>query len=161
MTKVIELTQGCTTIVDDEDFDTLSLHKWRAHYNGANVYAQAWIKIEGKWKTISLHSMLLPPNPGWEVDHINRNSLDNRRSNLRYLLHKHNTHNRRIPSNNTSGYYGVSWNGATNKWQAQITAEGKNHYLGVFVDKIEAAKAYDKCAREVHGEFATLNFPSC
>lgn len=159
MTKIIALTHGHETIISDEDYDMLSLHKWRAHFNDPNVYAQAWIKVQNVWKTISLHSMILPPKLGYDVDHINGDSLDNRRSNLQYLLHKYNTQKRRTPSNNTSGYRGVTFHLATGKWLAQIRSDNKNYHLGVFTDKIEAAKAYDIAARKLLSKYATINFP--
>ncbi len=62
-------------------------------------------------------------------------------------------------ANNTSGYKGVSLFGRDSKWKAQIQVDGKKRHLGYFDDKIEAAKAYDRAALELHGEFAVLNFP--
>lgn len=59
--------------------------------------------------------------------------------------------------NSTSIYKGVSWNKATSKWRAYIQKDGKLHHLGLFTDEIEAAKAYNKAATEMFGEFANLN----
>lgn len=67
--------------------------------------------------------------------------------------------NRKISSNNTSGYKGVHWLKDRNKWRAVIQSKDRMEYLGVFSDPVDAAIAYDNAARELYGEFARLNFP--
>lgn len=92
-----------------------------------------------------------------EVDHINRNQLDNRRENLRAATHAQNAVNVPMSSSNTSGFRGVKpGNGG---WIAQINANGARLHLGTFGSKEEAARARDRAARELHGVFAQLNFP--
>ena len=91
---------------------------------------------------------------GMEVDHINGNSLDNRKSNLRICTHKENVRNQKLSAANTSGYRGVSWNKASKKWEAYIKVNQKRIYLGKFVDILDAARAYAKKAKECFGEFA-------
>lgn len=93
------------------------------------------------------------------AEHKNRNTLDNRRCNLRVASSSQNQANRPVTKCSTSGYKGVSWNKEMGKWQAQIGKDRRLRYLGRFSDKIEAAKAYDKAAKELFGEFAWLNFP--
>lgn len=68
-------------------------------------------------------------------------------------------HNSKTPSTNTSGYKGVTWSKQNNKWMAQLKVNDKNLYLGFYHNIIDAALAYDAVARELHGEFARLNFP--
>jgi hypothetical protein len=66
--------------------------------------------------------------------------------------------NRKLHSNSTSGFTGVYWSPRRNKWRANIYAHGKKVFLGRYDDLLKAARAYDAAARELHGEFATLNF---
>ena len=94
------------------------------------------------------------------VDHINRNSLDNRRANLRLATHDENARNRvKINKKCSSIYKGVCWNKHHKKWQGQIQVQRKSMHLGYFDDELDAARAYDAAAEKYHGEFACLNFP--
>jgi hypothetical protein len=98
---------------------------------------------------------------GTEVDHINGNTLDNRRSiNLRLSDHRRNSGNRGPNSNNTSGFKGVSFDKESGKYSANIRDHGKQKKLGRFPTAELAARAYDRAAVEVFGEFAWLNFPA-
>jgi hypothetical protein len=98
------------------------------------------------------------PNYVGDLDHINRNKLDNRVENLRPCNRPENVVNSRMRSDNTVGYKGVSFHKATGKYQAQTMHFGKRIHIGLFSTPEEAAKAYDKKAQEVFGDFATLNF---
>lgn len=93
--------------------------------------------------------------PPCEVDHINRDPLDNHWENLRLANRSQNGANRNLPRNNTSGYRGVSWHKKTKKWR--VTLSGR--HCRVFGNKEDAAHCYDKIAKELFGEFASLNFP--
>jgi len=93
-----------------------------------------------------------------QTDHKNKDGLDNRKSNLRTCCKSQNMSNRKIQLNNTSGYKGVYWHKYARKWMASIKVNKKPIYLGLFVDPIEAALAYDKNAVEKFGEFADTNF---
>ena len=104
-----------------------------------------------------MHRQILVPGYGQEVDHINRNPLDNRRANLRLCARSENAHNQGKHRDNTSGYKGV-FAYRPGMWRARIMADGAVHHLGVFVDPVEAALAYDRAAIELHGSFAHLNF---
>ncbi len=92
-------------------------------------------------------------------DHIDGNGLNNRRSNLRPASNSQQVANQGVRSDNTSGYKGVTWREDRGKWEAKIQSGGKRRCLGLFDDKIEAAKVYDHAALEAFGEFAVLNFP--
>lgn len=150
--KEIQLTKGYVALVDDSDYEWLSKFKWR--YNSAGYAARHSPWENGTRKTIYMHVLIGNGRPGFEVDHINHDKLDNRRSNLRVCTKKDNSHNRPIGRNNTSGYKGVFSNKNRKRWLVYI----KNQYVGCFDDKIEAAKAYDAKARELYGEFACTNF---
>lgn len=104
------------------------------------------------------HRVLLNVPKGMVVDHINGNTRDNRRCNLRVCTQHQNTYNQKVRKNNTSGYKGVYFHKTNKKWCAFISVP-KSKYLGSFETKEEAARAYDKVARELHGGFARLNFP--
>jgi len=94
-----------------------------------------------------------------QVDHINGNPLDNRRENLRICTRAQNTCNRKAVVNSKSGYKGVTKKNSSRKWIPEIRKDGKKLYLGSYNTPEEAAKAYDKAAKEIFGEFAKLNFP--
>lgn len=149
MPKQILLTRGQFSIVDDEDFDYLNQWKWNCTKQG---YA---VRLEGaKRSRITIHQKLLNPPSGYDIDHINGDKLDNRRSNLRICTRAQNSRNQK---KRTGLYKGVSWNKSKNKWIAQICFDYKNKHLGNFTNPIDAAKAYNEAALKYHGEFAYQN----
>jgi hypothetical protein len=91
------------------------------------------------------------------IDHGNMNVLDNRKSNLRKCTIQQNACNREKPKHNTSGYKGVYWEKGLKKWRSAIRLNNKKIHIGCYEIKIEAAKAYNKKAKELFGEFARLN----
>ena len=157
--KKIPLTQGQFAIVDDEDYDRLSEYKWRVNKSGRVFYAVRDCYLNKKRESISMARSLVCPDNGMEVDHINRNPLDNRRNNIRVCTRQENSRNRGIPAHNTSGYKGVRWHNQANKWMAVLGIDGKLVYFGFYTCIVKAAKAHDAAAREHFGEFACLNFP--
>ena len=153
MTKSITLTQGKSVLVDDEDFEKLNQHKW--YYHQGYAFRKAGPRIFQV--SIFMHREIMQTPDGMETDHINGDSLDNRRENLRICTHAENLRNRKMNSGNKSGYKGVYWFSQRGKWRAAITLNGKNVHLGLFTDPADAAKAYDKAAQEHFGEFARTN----
>lgn len=153
--KLLSLTQGKVAIVDDEDFDFLNQWKW---YNANGYAARKKYERVGiglyAYKTLFLHSLLCPSDG--VTDHVNGNSLDNRKINLRACTQKQNVWNTPKKVTNTSGYKGVSYHKPSGKWVAQIYEVGRKRYLGIFKDIGEAKAAYDKAARRLHGEYARL-----
>jgi hypothetical protein len=139
-------------LIDKLDWIRLTaLHSGRfgARCNGSNKYVQA--NIKGKHHYI--HRMILGCKG--EIDHVNGNGLDNRKSNLRSCLHSENMKNRKLNKNNKSGYKGVFWNKKTLKWQACIMCDGKRIHLGCFNDLLSAAKAYRYAEIDLYGRFAS------
>jgi hypothetical protein len=152
MTVEIPLTKGYVALVDDAD-RVLAVGRWQAIERPRTTYAVHTLKRGA----VSLHTFLT----GYALtDHINLDGLDNRRANLRPATHAENLRNRGRQTNNSSGFKGVTWNKRSRKWQAQIGVDRGKRYLGNFVDPEDAARAYDLAARDLHGEFARLNFPS-
>jgi hypothetical protein len=126
-----------------------------------------WYGKDGKWdnyargmkngKEVKMHRLIMGiSDPNIQVDHINGNTLDNRKINLRESNNATNHMNQSVRSDNKSGFKGVSKR--KNKWMARIGKNGKIN-LGTFNTPEEAAKAYDAKAKELFGEYAKLNFP--
>ena len=102
-----------------------------------------------------------PLTPQQDVDHIKRadgSHAQDALSNLRIVSRSQNLKNQTIRSDNTSGYKGVSWHKRDGKWKAKITSCGRIKHLGGFSTPEAAALAYDNAAKNLHGEFAKLNF---
>lgn len=160
--KIIKITQNKEVLVDDKDYDELIKYRWyfvdkpRAKYG---YVATDMRNTNNKYKTrhVYMHRFLLNPPRNKIVDHINRNGLDNRRANLRICTYTQNNGNFFMGVRNKSGYKGVSWHKATNKWRATLLYKGEQQYLGIYDDKLEAAKAYNEAAIKYFGEFARPN----
>ena len=156
--KTIPLTQGKVAIVDNEDWEKLLQCKWYVIEGKTKWYAMRRSSDNGKRRTIYMHREILKPPSRMDTDHINGDGLDNRRSNLRIATRAQNKQNARSQRGSTSKYKGVCWNRNATKWQAQICVDIKHIYLGLFDNEEEAARAYDKRARELFREFALTNF---
>lgn len=167
MTTEVMLTRGYVSIIDDEDFD-LTESKWRAHVDREcrGIYAVREIQDKNKQSgrsTLRLHRVILERKmgrellKGEEVDHINTNSLDNRRSNLRVVTRSQNLQNTPKRRDNTSGYKGVSWHKQSKKWHAVIHLNGKCISLKFHDTAEEAYEAYKRAALDMFGEYANLS----
>ena len=143
--KIIPLTRGKSTLVDNEDYNDLSRFNWRINAHG---YAK-------NDKVGLMHRYLLSVPKNKVVDHINGNPLDNRRINIRICEQSENARNQKIKK---SKYKGIYFDKRSNKWISRITLNYKGIHLGSFNTKEEAALAYDKAAIKYHGEFSNLNF---
>lgn len=155
MSKRIKLTQGKYTTVDDEDYELLinSNFKWYCTYSHGHHYAFG--QHAGTY--IMLPRFLLNPKKGEQIDHIDRNGLNNKRDNLRIVSNRENQLNKKKPAHNTSGYKGVWWAKDRNKFRAEFYYKGQRYSLGSFDDPREAARAYDKKALEIVPEYVLTN----
>ena len=171
---IIESKHGTLTVLyDAEDHDKVSAHRWcvRKVSTGAFYVTTHVPHPDGGWYCspnghkqrrqagLQIHRLIMDAPKGMCVDHINGNPLDNRKSNLRICTNAENQRNRGANKNNKSGYKGVYWTKPNKRWLSQIRHNGKQVYIGHYKNKEEAARAYDKKAKELHGEFAYLNFP--
>lgn len=144
--KEIVLCTGALVLVDDDDFAVLSHWKWKLHPQG---YACRTVTGGG---TLLMHRQITAAPRGTDVDHINRNKLDNRRENLRVVGRSANMHNRPKQANNRSGLKGVCWDASRGKWKAAIKVRGRHLYLGRFPTREAAHAAYLTACRELVGE---------
>lgn len=158
--KYIPLTQGKVAIVDDEDFEKVSLFKWWAQKGNQTFYA---IKRKSKRNSYQVMARFILEYEGkLFVDHKNKNGLDNRKNNLRLATVSQNGANRHKTNKNKSGYKGVYKTVTSDKWgdhyywRANIKKNGKAIVISCKT-KEEAAAKYNKLAIELFGEFACLN----
>jgi hypothetical protein len=153
--RLIELTRGKYAKVDPEDYEKLIGYNWFAVKELHTFYAQR----NENGKSVKIHRQIMNPPPGLFVDHQNHDGLDNRKANLRIATPAENSRNKKKQGSKTSskykGVYLAKWAG---KWRAAIYHNGKCIQLGYFDNEPDAAKAYDKAAKLLFGEFASLNF---
>lgn len=145
----IPTTTGEIFFCDAIFFDKVNRHQWRGDGKG-------YCTMQIGRKTYLLHRFIFE-NPPAEIDHINQNKLDNRLCNLRAASHSQNEANKRKPRTNSSGYKGVRWHAKDRKWNARIKKDKIERHLGGFNTPEEAARAYDKAAKELFGEYACIN----
>jgi hypothetical protein len=153
--RYIPLTKGKFAIVDAEDYEWLSQYKWHAirAERGRTYYACR----NDHGRSLSMHREIMKPPKGKVVDHENGNGADNRRANMRNCSQLQNSQNIRRRVKGKSEFRGVYRRG--DKWEAKVFHKGKEYYLGLYDDPIEAAKVRDRKAYELAGEYAYLNFP--
>jgi len=167
--KEITLTKGFKTQVSDQRFAWLSKWTWYVHFRRGQPYAarseyDPLAYREGKsshGKTISMHREIASQIGLIDVDHKDRDTLNNQDNNLRPCTRAQNCWNQKIRRTNTSGYKGVNFKLGCpeNPWVARLSFNNKRIHIGYFSTPREAAKAYDQKAQELFGNFALLNFP--
>lgn len=118
-----------------------------------NGREESYVESKANGETIRLHNFIMNPAEGEVVDHINGDTMDNRKQNLRITNEARNAQNRATPRNNTSGVKGVHFNGRMNKWVARIGYFGKRIHLGAFDSFEEAVKARKEAEEKYYGEF--------
>lgn len=139
-----KMDQVGVVFVDKDDFDKVIQYKWK--FSGG--YANCSRRDVG-----FMHTLILDKKDGLYIDHINRNRLDNRKQNLRYVDGTINGFNKGKQSNNTSGYVGVSWEKNRNKWEAHIKKHGKKKFLGYYSEIEDAVNARREAELEYYGEY--------
>ena len=156
----IELTRGFEAIIDASDVGLIAHSNWCATPRQLSDGSLATVHVQGsdiRGRRIALHRLIADAQSRQCVDHINGDGLDNRRANLRLCNQSLNGANRRIGVNNTSGFKGVTWNIGIKRWFVTICVAGKARYVGVYYDRLDAARAYDSAVVEAFGEFALTN----
>ena len=143
--------------VDDEDYKRLMRFKWHLDrgYPRRSLYLGGG-RANAKVKHIRMHQDIISTTGDMHTDHIDRDKLNNQRSNLRVCTRSTNMANKPPYKNNKSGYKGVAIN-SNQKWQANIQVNNKSMYLGQYATKIEAAKAYNQAALKHFGYNTYLN----
>lgn len=149
MVKEIKLSQGKVALVDNEDYEWLNQYKWFCSHK----YACRRNKITN----LPMHREIMKTPKGMYTDHINHNTLDNRKENLRVCTCAENNHNAVAKKHNTSGYKGVYWNKRDKKWYVQIRVSYKRIWLGYFDFIEDAANSYANAAQKYYGKFAYVN----
>lgn len=163
--KEILISNGKTVLVDDEDFSFLSRFTWCARRCSDRDYPITAKNFGGKYHATFMHRMIMNAPPNMVVDHINGNTFDNQKHNLRVCTSEENNRNR--SANAGKRFKGVNPVRCRAKirprlkkhYHASIYYKGKAINLGYFETELEAAAAYDHKAKELFGEFAKLNLP--
>lgn len=154
----ITLTKGNVAFVDNEDYDYLSQWKWSWLSNRWGGYAVRVTRKKGqKQQMIYMHRLIMKATKDFEVDHINGNTLDNRRVNLRVCIREQNGKNMGRHKDSRSQYKGVRLTRGGRKWQARIWDGEREIFLGGYDTAEEAALVYNDAAKRLHGEYARLN----
>jgi hypothetical protein len=149
----IPLGGGLFATVDARDYKRVSQYKWCALSKSGAPYA---VRRTKDGRMVYMHREIMGAPKGSVVDHIDHNTLNNRRCNLRVCTQAQN-HANAGPRGSASGFVGVKRVGK--KWEAEINWKGKRYYLGRYDDPVEAAKVRDRKAYELHGPYAYFNFP--
>jgi hypothetical protein len=145
-------------IVDQDVEKELGHLRWGAYptsKNGKPRVARYW-KVKGKQYGEYLSRRIMDVAPEVEVDHINLNTLDNRRENLRAVSRGENAQNQPIRRDNTSGYRGVVWEKTKRKWRGGAHLGGRFHFVGYF-DRVEAAALAVTEWRREHMPFSEMD----
>lgn len=148
--KRIPLTQGYFAIVDNCNYNWLNQYKWSVCNQNGFLKAVSWVH----GKNVSMHRLIMNPPKGMDVDHINHDALDNKLNNLRVCTRSQNCCNQKPRVGTSSHFKGVTFNKKCQKWVAQITKNGKYHWIGSRESEIEASELYNEKAKELFGEFA-------
>ncbi|OHC97730.1 MAG: hypothetical protein A2792_09855 [Sphingomonadales bacterium RIFCSPHIGHO2_01_FULL_65_20] len=138
-----------SAIVDDEDYDFLMQWKWYAAKQPNTFYAARTEKVAGHKVTIWMHRVINRTPDGMKTDHIGGDGLDNRRQNLRSVDHRDNMiNNNRWVTGRYSRHRGVTWHKHNQRWQAQMTVERRNIFIGSFRTEAEAVAAFEAARRK-------------
>jgi len=157
---VILLTQSQVALVDEADYDRLMQWKWYARYSKSThtFYALRGIKTAGSMTSVLMSRDILGLGKGDKrlAEHANRDTLDNRRKNLRIATRSQNGANRGLNKNNASGFKGVRLYKDRGQWEAGVRVNGQMKHLGFFATPEEAYEVYKAAMLELFGEFARV-----
>lgn len=147
--------------VDDDAYDILTKYTWSLNYNGY-AYCNDKVKLHKLYKTRRMHRIIYQMKFGTiqrtdEIDHIDIDSLNNQLSNLRKVDRSNNSKNRKGNRGSYSRFKGVTWDSRGKKFIAEISIDGKRHYLGSSNDEKVCAQKYNDKALELFGDYAYLN----
>jgi hypothetical protein len=156
--KTLPLTKGRVAMVDDEDFPAVAQFRW---YVSTHGYAVRTVHANGRSTKVSLHRFLMKPQGGEHIDHINGDPLDCRRANMRIATRSQNLANARKRITSTQPFKGITYDATRRRlrWYARVNKDGRRFRSKRFETAEEAARAHDDLARQLHGDFARLNFP--
>lgn len=152
----IPLTRGLFALIDEADAPTVACHKWCAVRGNGHFYAT---RRDGK-RTLKMHRAITDAPAGLFVDHINGDSLDNRRSNLRVVSQSANAGNRAgAQSNSSTGILGVFRHNRDGKYIVRLKCAGTLHYYGCFGCINTAAVVAYKARLDLFGPIAVARIP--
>lgn len=155
--KLISLTQGQFAKVDDDDFETFGSLKWCAIWDldTKSFYVRRTVTVSPRKRTVEyLHRVVMGNPKSMKVDHINHNTLDCQRANLRVCTTSQNAMNRAGSTRNSqTGVRGVSWDASRKRWYSRIEVGGKKIFLGRFTEIASASAAYAMANKKYFGEF--------
>lgn len=156
--KEIKLTQGKVALVDDDDFDKINQHRWALNPQGKGYAVRKGNKRRGEPRTIHMHRVVMCAPDGVQIDHINGNSLDNRKENLRLVDTQRNAFNRKKPNVScTSQYKGVIRRKNSPSWHVRIKFNDRQIELGSYSDEAFAAAVYNFASRIFFGVYRREN----
>lgn len=147
----------CYSLIDEADEEWVCLWKWCPKLSSEN--GNLYVVRSHDGRPVYLHRQIARARFYEQVDHINGDTLDNRRANLRICSNAQNQQNRKkkLPGKGGTRFKGVFF--INGRWRAYITVNKKRYHLGVYDAEIDAAKEYDSKALHYFGRFARLNFP--
>jgi hypothetical protein len=159
LARFIPVGRNHMALVDESDYARLLVFRWHLNQSGYAVRVQHSPRVRGKRTSAQfrMHRLVLEAPPDLQVDHINGDRLDNRRSNLRLATAAEQRRNEGVVRGGSSRFKGVTWSKERGLWEAQIKHQRKRMFLGRYRDEVLAARAYDETARSLFGEFARLN----
>jgi hypothetical protein len=150
--------------VDEDDLWRLLDEPWGIQRSVGKyktyAYVRKTVQTNGAVKVRLLHREIMNAKAGELVDHINGDTLDNRKSNLRICTHSENMCNRATNGSSKTGLKGVYWCKDKAMYRAHVRLNGKKHHAGYAHTAAEAGRLYDAKARQLHGEFARSNTPA-
>ena len=153
MDKMIKVYPDTFAIVSDEDYAIVCKHPWSLSNCG-------YVQSKSGDTHVLMHRLIMNAKKGQEIDHVNRDKLDNRRDNLKLCTHKDNMKNV-VWKSGSSGYRGVTYVKLQRRWRAYTQIDGKQISFGYYATAIEAARGYDRHMLRLFGSEMKhkINFP--